>query len=97
MTEPVYRLWTINDHYPAMIRVTDGKGAKIAVEIWSVQAIELAQILRHEPGLSVGRIRLDDGTAVAGVLGGPVLVEGHQEITAYGGWRASIAAKGIAS
>ena len=98
MTEPVYRLWTINDHYPAMIRVTDGKGAKIAVEIWSVPATELAGILRHEPpGLSVGRIRLDDGTTAAGVLGEPALVEGHQEITAYGGWRAYVAAKGIAS
>ena len=98
MTEPVYRLWSINDDHPAMVRVTDGTGVKVAVEVWSVPAAGLASILLNEPpGLSVGKVRLEDGSTVLGVLGEPALVEGHREITAYGGWRAYIAAEGVAS
>ncbi len=97
-TEPAYRLWTINDDHPAMVRATDGKGARVAVEVWSVPAVELAGILLNEPpGLTVGKVRLDDGTTVLGVLGEPALVEGQREITRYGGWRAYVAAEGIAS
>jgi hypothetical protein len=89
MTEATYRLWTINDEHPAMVRVTDGTGVKVAVEVWSVPAEGLAGILLNEPpGLCVGKVRLDDGTVVLGVLGEPALVEKHREITAYGGWRA---------
>ena len=98
MTEPIYRLWSINDEHPAMVRVTDGTGARVALEIWSVPAGAGAEILLDEPsGLSVGKVQLDDGTTVLGVLGEPALVEGHREITALGGWRAYIAAAGVAS
>jgi gamma-glutamylcyclotransferase (GGCT)/AIG2-like uncharacterized protein YtfP len=97
-TEPAYRLWTINDDHPAMVRVTDGKGVKVAVEVWSVPAAGLAGILLNEPpGLSIGKVRLEDGSIVLGVLGEPALIEGQKEITAYGGWRAYVAAEGIKS
>ena len=92
MTEPTYRLWTINDEHPAMLRVTDGTGATVAVEVWSVPAEGLAGILLNEPpGLCIGKVRLEDGTVVLGVLSEPALVEGHREITAYGGWRSYLA------
>ena len=98
MTEPAYRLWTINDDHPAMVRVTDGTGVKVAVEVWSVPAAGLAGILLNEPaGLSIGKVQLNDGSIVLGVLGEPALVEGHREITRYGGWRAYVAAQGVAS
>lgn len=98
MTEPAYRLWTINDEHPAMLRVTDATGVKVAVEVWSVPAAGLAGILLNEPpGLCVGKVRLEDGSIVLGVLGEPALLEGHREITKYGGWRAYIAAQGVAS
>ena len=97
-TEPAYRLWSINDDHPAMLRVTDGSGANIAVEVWSVPAARLAAILLNEPpGLSIGKVQLEDGAVVLGVLGEPALVEGHREITRLGGWRAYVAAEGIAS
>ena len=86
-TAPVYRLWSINDVHPAMLRVTSG-GAAIAVEVWSVPPAGLAEILSKEPpGLSIGKVRLADGEETLGVLGEPALCEGMPEITAYGGWR----------
>lgn len=91
-TESAYRLWTINDEHPAMVRVTDGTGVEVAVEVWSVPAAGLAGILLNEPpGLCVGKVRLEDGSTVLGVLGEPALVERQREITAYGGWRAYLA------
>lgn len=98
MTEPTYRLWTINDEHPAMLRVTDGTGVNVAVEVWSVPPEGLAGILLNEPpGLCIGKVRLEDGTIVLGVLGEPALVENHREITAYGGWRSYLAQRLSAS
>ncbi|HWV46281.1 MAG TPA: hypothetical protein VN039_09730 [Nitrospira sp.] len=98
MTEATYRLWTINDEHPAMLRVTDGTGVKVAVEVWSVPAEGLAGILLNEPlGLCIGKVRLEDGTVVLGVLGEPALVEKHREITGYGGWRSYLAQRLTAS
>jgi hypothetical protein len=97
-TEPAYRLWTINDDHPAMVRMTDGTGARVAVEIWSVPPAGLAGILLKEPpGLTIGKVRLDDGSTVLGVIGEPALVEGQREITKHGGWRAYITAENVPS
>jgi hypothetical protein len=90
-TEPSYRLWSINDRYPAMVRVTSG-GAAVAVEIWSVPAEGVAFILMNEPdGLTMGKVTLADGSVVIGVVGESAACEGQKEITACGGWRAYIA------
>ncbi|MBI3216892.1 MAG: carbamate kinase [Mycobacterium sp.] len=97
-TEPVYRLWTINDEHPAMIRMTDGSGVAVAVEVWSVPRAGIAGILLAEPpGLSVGKVVLGDGSVVLGVIGEPALVEGQREITEHGGWRAYAATHGLPS
>jgi gamma-glutamylcyclotransferase (GGCT)/AIG2-like uncharacterized protein YtfP len=89
-TAPVYRLWSIGDRHPAMMRSETG-GASIAVEVWSVPTEGLAAILQSEPaGLCIGKVRLVDGTEVLGVLGEPVLCEGQLEITSYNGWRSYI-------
>jgi len=92
-TEPAYRLWSINDRHPAMVRVSSG-GVAVAVEVWSVPAAGVATILLQEPpGLSIGKVKLADGSVVLGVLGEPVLCEGKKEITAFGGWRNYVAGK----
>jgi gamma-glutamylcyclotransferase (GGCT)/AIG2-like uncharacterized protein YtfP len=90
VTEPAYRIWSINDRHPAMVRVASG-GVAVAVEVWSVPAEGIAAILLAEPpGLSVGKVKLADGRTVLGVLGEPVLCEGQREITSFGGWRAYV-------
>src|SRR6202035_5131997 len=97
-TEPVYRLWAVNDDYPAMVRVSDGTGARIALEIWSVPRGGMAQIfLKEPPGLTLGKVRLDDGSTVLGLIGEPAIAAGQREITRYGGWRAYTAAVGAKS
>lgn len=91
-TAPCYRLWTIGDRHPAMQR-TRGEGAQVALELWDVPLAGLASILMNEPpGLSIGKVLLEDGSIVLGVLGEPFLCEGQGEITGFGGWRAYIAA-----
>ena len=92
-TVPAYRLWSIGDRHPAMIRVSMG-GASVAVEVWAVPPAGLAQILQQEPpGLCIGKVTLADGDEVLGVLGEPLLCEGQREITRYGGWRAYMASQ----
>lgn len=92
-TAPAYRIWSIHDRHPAMIRVASG-GVSVAVEVWAVPPEGLAQILMQEPpGLCIGKVTLADGEDVLGVLGEPILCEEQLEITHHGGWRAYIASK----
>lgn len=92
-TAAVYRLWSINDCHPAMMRCQTG-GRAIALEIWALPSAAIATILEQEPpGLCIGRITLADGESLLGVLGEAYLCEGGVEITEWGGWRAYIASK----
>ena len=89
-TAPCYRLWSINDNNPAMLRVdpADPQAVSVAVEVWQVPDAGLASVLMKEPeGLSVGKVALFDGEVVLGVIGEPELVRGQKEISSYGGWR----------
>lgn len=86
-TAPIYRIWSIADRHPAMLRVSEN-GQAIALEIWSVTLEALGKVLLAEPaGLSIGKVILANGQEVLGVLGEPFLCEGQKEITEYGGWR----------
>ncbi|MBS0300220.1 MAG: glutamyl-tRNA amidotransferase [Proteobacteria bacterium] len=86
LTAPLYRLWSINDQYPAMQRCAKGK--QISLEIWSINPSHIGELLSREPaGLSVGKILLADNREVLGILGESYLCEGKQEITQFGGWR----------
>jgi len=94
-TDACYRLWSIDDRHPAMLR-TPGQGTSIAVEVWDVPLAGLAEVLVSEPpGLAIGKVLLQDGTIVLGVLGEPFLCEGKREITAFGGWRAYVEERGL--
>lgn len=90
-TAPVYRLWSMDDEYPGMIRVNSG-GRKVLLELWEVPSDGFVQLLNKEPpGLSIGKVLLEDGREVPGVIAETYLVEGKKEITSYGGWRVYIA------
>ena len=90
-TDGHYRLWTIDDRHPAMIRSLSG-GSEIDLEIWELPVEGLVSVLREEPpGLCVGRVILSDGGSVLGVLGEPYILENQKEITEWGGWRMYLA------
>ena len=92
-TMPAYRLYSIGDRHPGMVRVPEG-GVTVAVEVWAVPPAGLASILLKEPaGLSIGKVSLASGGEVLGVLAEPILCAGQREITEFGGWRAFIAAR----
>lgn len=86
-TDAHYRLWSINDQYPGMIRVTKG-GTHVALEIWELPLVSFADLLISEPaGLVIGKVKLEDGSEVLGVLAENWLTEGQREITQPGSWR----------
>jgi gamma-glutamylcyclotransferase (GGCT)/AIG2-like uncharacterized protein YtfP len=92
-TEPAYRLWSIGDRHPGMVRVRDG-GVAVMLEVWSVPCEGIAAILLEEPpGLSIGKVKLADGREVLGVLAEPALCEGESEISSFGGWRPYLSSK----
>jgi hypothetical protein len=85
-TDSCYKLWTIGDEHPAMVRVREG-GTNIQLEIWKVPKEGLVSILLNEPaGLSIGKVMLKDKTMVLGVIAEPILCEDQLEITEFRGW-----------
>jgi hypothetical protein len=90
-TAACYRVFSIDDRHPAMLRTARGAGASVALEIWSVPLAGVAHVLLNEPlGLCIGKVVLRDETVVLGVLGEPFLCQDRPDITKYGGWRAYI-------
>jgi allophanate hydrolase len=76
---------------PGMLRVTDGKGAPIVLEIWALSAENFGRFVAGVPApLSIGTIRLSDGRQVQGFLVEPEAVKGARDISDFGGWRAFI-------
>ena len=96
-TAPYYRVHTIGDVHPGMYRLHDGEpgGASIVGELYDVGEDTWAGIEAGEPpNLYRGRIELEDGREVYGILYPRELAEGHYpDITSYGGWRGYMATK----
>ena len=86
-TEKAYRLFSINDQYPAMVKVDEG-GNTVDVELYAISEEGIKEVLSKEPpGLTIKEITLIDGQKVQGVIGLPEITKGQKEITTYGGWR----------
>ena len=92
-TDHHYRLWSIDDEHPAMMRTTE-KSSSVALEIWDIPVGKVATLLLSEPaGLSIGKVVLEDESIVLGVIGEPFLCENQLEISEFGGWRSYIEQK----
>lgn len=91
-----YRLYALPGGPPArpgLLRVADGDGAPIEVEVWSLDAASFGRFVAGIPvPLGIGTIRLEDGTRPKGFLVEPQGIVGAKDITASGGWRAYVAA-----
>eukprot|EP00850_Spirogloea_muscicola_P016695 SM000137S00473 [mRNA] locus=s137:366295:369447:+ [translate_table: standard] len=87
-TAACYKLFSVYDKYPGMIRDSSNECGKVAVEVWEVSGDGLTSILQKEPpGLTIGKVELSTGEEVLGVLAEPYAIEGMEDITAYEGWR----------
>ena len=76
-TEKAYRLFTIDDKYPAMVK--DEKGAAIDVELYEISEEGMQEVLSKEPeGLTMQEINLIDGSKVQGVVCLPFIIENRK-------------------
>jgi allophanate hydrolase len=90
-----YRLFALagtNPAKPGLLRVGDGEGASIVVEVWALTTEAFGQFVAAvPPPLSIGTVRLVDGSTAKGFLVEAAATEGARDISGYGGWRAFVA------
>ena len=89
-TAPAYRLHALGNR-PGMAR--GAPGAAIAGEIWALPTSAIGALLAQvPPPLGFGTVALEDGPCLGFLAEAPAL-HGTQDITAFGGWRAWLAAQ----
>ena len=95
-TTPDYRLYALDGTTPpkpGLLRVADDLGAAIAIEVWALSAESFGKFVAAiPPPLSVGTLRLADGSLVKGFLVEATAVAHARDISRFGGWRAFMAA-----
>jgi gamma-glutamylcyclotransferase (GGCT)/AIG2-like uncharacterized protein YtfP len=89
VTEPVYRIYSIDDVHPGMFEVEEG-GVAVKGEVYLVPEDVWAGIEAGEPpNLYRGEVKLADGRRPLGILYPCELAEGkHRDISGFGDWRA---------
>jgi allophanate hydrolase len=94
-TAPDYKLYALQGTTPpkpGMLRVKAGWGSSIQLELWALSAAAFGKFVASIPSpLSIGTIRLADGSGVKGFLVEPAAIDGARDISAFGGWRAFMA------
>jgi allophanate hydrolase len=96
-TAPCYRLVALATlpPKPGLIRTTlgDERGGAIEVEVYELDVTAFGEVVASVPApLCIGRVVLADGSDVAGFLCETVGATTAPDITAFGGWRAYLAA-----
>ena len=98
-TAPHYRLYTLagtKPPKPGMLRVANGAGAAIAIEIWALAEDAFGRFVAAvPPPLSIGTLELSDGRGVKGFLVEAEAVAGARDISSFGGWRAFVAGEKV--
>lgn len=91
-TTNAYRLYALAGQTPpkpGLIRTGGNGGEAIDLEIWQLTPEAFGLFVAAIPSpLGIGTIQLCDGTSVKGFLAEPAALEGAQDISRYGGWRA---------
>jgi allophanate hydrolase len=93
-TAPHYRFFALPNTVPpkpGMVRVAEG-GAAVAVEVWELPPAEFGRFVAAVPApLCIGNVALADGSVVKGFLCEGSALNGAEDITRHGGWRAYLA------
>jgi allophanate hydrolase len=94
-TAAEYRLYALANTTPAkpgLVREPGFAGAGIEVEVWALPADTVGSFVDGVPQpLTIGKLKLEDGSLVMGFLVEPAAVGDATEITRFGGWRAYLA------
>ncbi len=90
-----YRLFALPGSQPpkpGLLRVADGAGAAIGLELWTLDPASFGAFVATIPApLGIGTIRLSDGSSAKGFLVEAEAVKGGEDISSFGGWRAYLA------
>ncbi len=90
-SSPDYQLYALAGgppFRPGMVRVDQG-GVAIDVEVWELPSRELGSFLTGIPApLGLGKVQLADGSRESGFICEAYGLEGAQDISHLGGWRA---------
>jgi allophanate hydrolase len=91
-TSPDYRLYALSGTKPpkpGLLRVAEGAGEPIAIEIWSMPVDAYGSFVAGIPApLGIGTLRVKDGRQVQGFVVEAEAVKDATDITAYRSWRA---------
>jgi allophanate hydrolase len=94
-THPDYKFYALKNTTPpkpGLVRVPGYEGPGIEVEVWALPVDTVGTFVDGVPQpLSIGKLRLEDGTLVMGFLVEPSATEDATEITHLGGWRTYLA------
>jgi allophanate hydrolase len=91
-TAPDYRLYALAETSPpkpGLLRVPGFTGPGLEVEVWALSHAAFGAFTEEvPPPLAIGTVTLANGTAVKGFICEPAGLEGAEDITRHGGWRA---------
>ena len=96
-TAAQYRLYALAGTVPpkpGMVRVPAGQGSAIEVEVWEMPVSEYGSFVALIPWpLGIGTIELADGSSVQSFVCESLALEGAEDISHFGGWRAFVGRK----
>jgi len=96
-TAPDYRLYALADTVPAkpgLVHTPGYQGPGLEVEVWALSHAAFGAVTAEvPPPLAIGTVTLADGRTIKGFVCEPAGLDGAEEITGYGGWRAWRAAR----
>lgn len=91
-TAPAYRLYRVDDRWPALVRAADG--VAIEVELYECTEEHLARLAELEPpGWERAPLALEDGREVEAFVGDDSLVARGVDVSEHGSWAVHLASR----
>ena len=92
-TAPAYRLYRVDDRWPALVPASDG--VAVEVELYDCTEEHLERLAELEPpGWARASLLLEDGREVEAFIGDESLVARGVDVSEHGSWAAHVASRG---